>query len=276
MRSTKLTALWIILLIFVVSIPSVIMAEEWDRQICWKNTQNRGVGKIPICADNHEKDAGLCYNLCKPGFKGVGPVCWKACPEGYKDDGATCRKDAHIFGKDKYGRGAGKPLPCRDGRERDAGLCYNKCREGYRGVGPVCWQHCPDGYHNDGATCRRDAHIFGKESYGRGAGTVPKTCPSGQDYDAGLCYPDCKAGYKSVGPVCWQNCNNVSVSGIEMHHDCGAACSTAAKSCGKWASAWVVEGFGILGDSVQAIDASKVSELINAVKKYPANIPKCP
>jgi hypothetical protein len=271
---------WIVLsllpLIFSISIPSAAKGEEWDRQICWKNTQTRGGGKVPICDDNHEKDAGLCYKPCRDGYKGVGPVCWKECPHGYHDDGATCRRDAHIFGKKSYGRGVGKPLPCRDGKERDAGLCYRKCREGYRGAGPVCWQQCPKGYHNDGATCRRDAHIFGKESYGRGVGAVPKNCPSGQHYDAGLCYPECKTGYKSVGPVCWQECDHVSVEGVPMHHSCGAACSTNKKACGKWASAWVVEGFGIIGDAVQSIDSSKVAELIDAVKKYPANIPKCP
>ena len=122
------------------------------------------------CEDNWEKDGALCYPVCKAGYKGVGPVCWKRCPEGYKDDGATCRKDAHIIKRDSYGRGVGKPLPCREGMERDAGLCYKECRDGYKGVGPVCWKRCPDGYKTDGATCRKDAHILRKESYGRGVG----------------------------------------------------------------------------------------------------------
>ncbi len=44
-----------------------------------------------------------------------------------------------------------------------------------------------------------------KGSYGRGAGTVPNTCP-GQQEDAGLCYNWCASGYYGVGPVCWQSC----------------------------------------------------------------------
>lgn len=44
-----------------------------------------------------------------------------------------------------------------------------------------------------------------KDSYGRGAGSVPDACP-GQQQDAGLCYPYCAAGYYGVGPVCWQAC----------------------------------------------------------------------
>ncbi|MFO0696186.1 MAG: discoidin domain-containing protein [Polyangiales bacterium] len=44
-----------------------------------------------------------------------------------------------------------------------------------------------------------------KDSYGRGAGTVPDACP-GQQKDGGLCYPYCAGGYYGVGPVCWQAC----------------------------------------------------------------------
>jgi len=160
------------------------------------------------CEDNWEKDGALCYPVCKPGYKGVGPVCWKRCPENYKDDGATCRKDAHITKRDSYGRGIGKPMPCRDGMERDAGLCYKECRDGYKGVGPVCWKRCPEGYKTDGATCRKDAHIFGKDSYGRGVGKPllglgqeEKTCYE-KDYDKdGDGYADEKA--QTIGARKW-------------------------------------------------------------------------
>jgi hypothetical protein len=30
----------------------------------------------PTCPDNKEYDAGLCYQSCRPGYRGVGPVCW--------------------------------------------------------------------------------------------------------------------------------------------------------------------------------------------------------
>lgn len=48
--------------------------------------------------------------------------------------------------------------------------------------------------------------ICWKDSYGRGVGTIPSQCPSGMEKDGLLCYPACRAGYKGVGPVCWQNC----------------------------------------------------------------------
>eukprot|EP01083_Nonionella_stella_P297636 1010605_1 len=46
-----------------------------------------------------------------------------------------------------------------------------------------------------------------KPSYGRGVGTIPQGCPdNAPDYDAGLCYIECKKGYDAVGPVCWERC----------------------------------------------------------------------
>jgi len=60
------------------------------------------------------------------------------------------------------------PNSCRDGQEKDAGLCYDKCKAGFHGVGPVCWadsvsvgvgkpiglEPCPEGWNNDGLICR--------------------------------------------------------------------------------------------------------------------------
>lgn len=212
MQEARLVAVGVILLSLIMAIPPAMAAQQWDEKICWKKSQERGIGKIPICEQTQEKDAGLCYGACKPGFKGVGPVCWKKCPSGY---------------------------------------------------------------HDDGATCRRDAHIVKKDSYGRGAGTVPKSCPAGQHFDAGLCYSACTPGYKGIGPVCWPECKNLSAKGIKVTTECGAACSTDRDACSKWVGAWVTDGFGILGDAVQAIDPSKVTELMDSVRKYPANIPYC-
>ena len=46
-----------------------------------------------------------------------------------------------------------------------------------------------------------------KRTYGRGVGVVPDPyngcVGSTPDYDWGLCYPNCEAGYDGVGPVCW-------------------------------------------------------------------------
>ena len=107
-----------------------------------------------------------------------------------------------------------------------------------------------------------------KDSYGRGVGVIPTTCGDKQ-YDAGLCYPYCKEGYKGVGPVCWDfpksygrgvgtipnSCQNnmqydaglcykycqAGYSGVgpvcwksctgHVGTDCGAACASSGKAC---------------------------------------------
>ena len=145
-----------------------------DGLYCYKpDPYGRGVGMVPTgCPDGQEKNGGLCYAKCGDGYKGAGPVCWKSCPPDYHDDGATCRRDP-----DDYG---------------------NKCKIGYK---------CKKGYKNTGCTCHRDAHIFSKDSYGRGAGTTPKDCGADQDYNAGLCYPKCKPGHHAAGSnICSPDC----------------------------------------------------------------------
>lgn len=149
-----------------------------------KPSYGRGAGEVPtICSG--ERDAGLCYQECREGFDGVGPVCWRRCPAGMTDDGAFCRRDVDIRGSDN------SRCPWYDA----CGLTFE------RGCST-----CPAGFQNDGCTCRRDAWIFAKESYGRGAGTVSTDCGPGRDYDGGLCYPRCRDGFNGVGPVCWGTC----------------------------------------------------------------------
>jgi hypothetical protein len=45
-----------------------------------------------------------------------------------------------------------------------------------------------------------------KATYGRGVGTIPTVCASGQTNDAALCYTNCRAGYTGAGPACWGQC----------------------------------------------------------------------
>jgi hypothetical protein len=65
------------------------------------------VSTYPIsCRIGQENDAGLCYDKCRAGFHGVGPVCWadtvnvgigkpiglEPCPNGWVNDGLICRQ----------------------------------------------------------------------------------------------------------------------------------------------------------------------------------------
>jgi len=56
-----------------------------------KASYGRGAGYVLGCDDDEDLDAGLCYEPCKDGFYGVGPVCWESCPEEEPvDGGAIC------------------------------------------------------------------------------------------------------------------------------------------------------------------------------------------
>lgn len=151
-----------------------------------KPSYGRGGGEVPRSCGGRERDAGLCYDRCRPGFDGVGPVCWRRCPPGMIDDGAFCRRDVRIIASDN------SACPWYD-------VCGIALERG-------C-STCPAGFQNDGCTCRIDAWIFAKASYGRGGGETPTDCGPGREYDGGLCYRQCRPEFNGVGPVCWGQCD---------------------------------------------------------------------
>lgn len=58
---------------------------------CEKGSYGRGVGTPMICPEGSEQNGALCYEPCKPGYIGVGPVCWKKCPDNQSVDcGMAC------------------------------------------------------------------------------------------------------------------------------------------------------------------------------------------
>jgi hypothetical protein len=88
-----------------------------------------------------QADIGECPWYDKCGLM-VSRGCSK-CPDGYTNDGCICRSNAHVFAKATIMRGAGSPMSCPRGSEKDAGLCYPPCGSATQGVGPVCWLGCP-------------------------------------------------------------------------------------------------------------------------------------
>ncbi|HEX8112602.1 MAG TPA: metallophosphoesterase [Kofleriaceae bacterium] len=164
-------------------------------------------------ADKPSRDAGrLCYEPCKPGFEGVGPVCHRV----------TALRDG----------------TCNSDEDKDGALCYPKCKPGYTGVGPVCWQNCPGGFRDDGAFCGKP------DSYGRGAGypwklgdpidslkPAKKRCEHDHDQgcekDGAIYYPKCKHGFKSAGccvcsPKCEDGMTDIGVSCAKQSYGRGA------------------------------------------------------
>jgi hypothetical protein len=151
-----------------------------------KPSSSRGAGTVPSsCGAGMEYDAGLCYPTCPAGYHGVATRCLQNCPAGYRDDGATCHRDAKIISANN-----------------DACPAYDKCGL----VSAKGCSVCPAGYHNDGCTCRLDVHTFLKATTDRGVGQVPSGCAANLEYDAGLCYRRCPAGFHGVGPYCWGTC----------------------------------------------------------------------
>jgi hypothetical protein len=54
-----------------------------------------------------------------------------------------------------------------------------------------------------------------RRTYGRGAGYPLNACPTDAPDKSGLlCYPKCLDGYVGVGPVCWEDCGNMTAVGI--------------------------------------------------------------
>jgi hypothetical protein len=177
---------------------------ETEPEVCTRASFGRGVGRpVSACPPSSERSGALCYPTCRPGYSGVGPVCWQRCPAGYHDDGVTCRRNAHITSADN-------------------GQCpwHDKCGL----VTARGCSKCPAGYKNDGCTCRKDVHIFAKSSHGRGVGS-PLQCAPGAQYDAGLCYSPCRAGFGGVGPVCWETCPR------EFPVSCGVSCASSTFQC---------------------------------------------
>ena len=142
---------------FLTKVPGIgDILEVMGAYVCFRND----------CDANEDDDAGLCYDKCDKGYKGVGPVCWansnnigegqlKNCPAGWTNDGLTCRK----------------PISCEPVRWDG---CCNRTWPG------ICWG------------CARGGSCSGGQVIGRMDASLP--CPSGNPtVIAGLCYKNCPA-----------------------------------------------------------------------------------
>jgi|GEM_PF-1846225 len=123
-----------------------------DGPLCTNNqptSYGRGAGQTPItdtwfwgarirCPGSSELSGAVCYDKCRSGYHGAGPVCW--------------------INSGSYGRNAGAVpmLRCPESMDTDASLCYAKCRDGFHGVGPVCWANVPVNYVSCGFGVAKD------------------------------------------------------------------------------------------------------------------------
>ena len=87
---------------------------------------------------------------------------------------------------------------------------------------------------------------------------TPDTCPADKsEYDAGLCYPPCGAGWNGVGPVCWAETQDVGIGVIPNLMSCDESKARGGWEDANWTdtgllcSAWIDEcvywDWGLLG-----------------------------
>jgi hypothetical protein len=214
---------------------AALAAPAWaDNEFCWKDSYGRGAGTMPQSCDAGRDRLGLlCYSQCGPNSKRVGFDCHSVCPAGMRDDGLFCRAA-------EYGRGAGYPWKFGDpvsnsgmfrrceaehGRgncEESGAVVYPKCKAGYRAVGCCICRPAVPNCAALGMNAGVDLSCAKKVVIGD---PVPGVCGTGQQRDAGLCYPNCKSGYGGAGPVCWGQCPSTHPV------SCGAGCAKTQAAC---------------------------------------------
>lgn len=232
---------------------------------CWKDTYTRGVGTIPVdCSANEERQGLLCYPKCPSGYSGAGPVCWQTCPAGFTDNGAFCLKP------EPYGRGWGYAWQIEDGLSNSGmlsrcqqaegvtcemwgAMAYPKCKSGYTAVGSnICSPVCQGGMTDIGISCAKNTAT---------RATNTASCGTGKDYDAGLCYDACKAGYDGVGPVCWGTCP------ADKPYACGMGCAVDANTCAQVTSDQVLSVVSTAASiALTAVSGGAGGTLIQAAK----------
>jgi hypothetical protein len=264
--------------------PSIAQLKD-VKEFCWRDSYGRGVGTVPqSCEAGRDRIGLLCYTKCGQNSKRVGFDCHSVCPDGMRDDGLFCRKA-------EYGRGAGYAWRGSDGLsdkgmfrrceadhgagkcEKNGAIVYPKCKPGYSNVGCcICRPSKPDcsalglGGQVD-LSCAKIVKI---------GDPVTGTCGSGQQKDAGLCYPGCRSGYKGVGPVCWSASPTGWVEcGMGAAKDkttCGSITFSQVASVGNVALTVVSLGTSTAatGTAGAATDAAKLTKLKQAYKEMKA------
>jgi len=169
--------------------------------------------------DKPELDAGLCYERCREGFRGVGPVCWartvgigvgkpiglEPCPSGWNNDGLICRQPlkwngckSRFFGLCVGGLEGGNLR----GRLNSGGICDWPQDRGqlpswlvdksdpknYKATHPdrvdgLCYKECPKDFPRHLPGMPYLCYKGGPLSYGRGVGRVPSLVRVGRTWN---------------------------------------------------------------------------------------------
>jgi hypothetical protein len=154
------------------------------------------------CKPDQELQAGLCYQRCRSGYNGVGPVCWaisenvgigtviglEDCPNGWYTEGLICREPitggckTHCDGNWSWSDGGfchTRCEPLRGGRLRGRLDGGGKCPgpqggDYYDRVDGMCYRRCPAKLPKHIPGMPYLCYAGGDLSYGRGVGKIPK------------------------------------------------------------------------------------------------------
>lgn len=127
---------------------------------------DHGVGKC-------EKNGLIFYPKCKSGFYNFGCcICRPSAPNcsalGFNGGiDLSCAKKIKI--------GDPKPMDCRSGTLKNAGLCYTPCKDGYNGIGNICWGKAPSGWVDCGMGAAKDSLTCGTAVTGQIVSVVKLT-----------------------------------------------------------------------------------------------------
>ncbi|GLC59443.1 hypothetical protein PLESTB_001487800 [Pleodorina starrii] len=251
-----------------------------SRLSCPDGSHLSGLMCYENCRAGYYYWGGVCYEDCTPGQTDIGALCSENfCDPGDDDNGAGMCYPACRWGYSSNGLTMCIQNTCPAGYDNHPLTCYR----GFDTYGKGCcctWfgccnRGCSPGFSDDGGCmCTKWADIIWKSTYDRGVGYpkfrlrakksyIPRQwgavqsfskrtqsrgsrvlgCATDKEYDAGLCYPYCSAGYTGVGPLCWQTACPPGLT------DCGTYCApSAAGSCANFVGAmWqnCVDKFGL-------------------------------
>lgn len=179
---------------------------------CWKDSYDRGAGKVPeTCQPTQDKIGLLCYTKCPEGTARFAFDCQSVCPSTFSDQGLYCRLSEYTriaytmqFSDGFNTKAALKRCELDHGVgncEKVGAIYYPKCKSGFSAFGCcICRPNPPNcASYNllqgpDSLTCAK------KIITGQGSAAI---CNAEEESCYGLCYSFCKAGYHGVGPVCW-------------------------------------------------------------------------
>ena len=154
------------------------------------------------CRPGHENDGGLCYEKCRAGYRGVGPVCWaitenigvgtvvglEDCPNGWFTEGLICREPltggctTYCDGNWDWSAGGyckTRCEPIRGGRLKGRLDGGGTCPGPQGGDKPdrvdgLCYGRCPKHLPKHLPGMPYLCYVGGDLSYVRGVGKIPK------------------------------------------------------------------------------------------------------